>query len=261
MKKILILLICIFAFSALVSAQDKKEIKKEEKKVIIIKTTDDDGKLTTKVIEGDDIKDGAIWIEEVGDSIKVDVKIDDDGSGKTIMKKIVIPEGHKDGEVFFFTDEMKDCKHAKKDLKCLKQDLKACMDKLPPFENKAKLGVYIEDFNGNVKVTKVIENSAAYSVGIFEGDVITEIDDKKITNTEELIREVGSHKPGEMIEIELKRNGKSKEFNVRLHGSDPMGMDILKKHSIIRTEDIGKEIEIEIEKELEKIKELKKKED
>ena len=253
MKKILILLVCIFAFGTMVSAQDKKDIKKEEKKVIIIKTTDDDGKLTTKVIEGDEINDGAIWIEELGDSIKIDVKIDDEGSGKKIVKKFIIPEGMGKDEFEFFMNEMPECKLAHKDKKCSKQELKACLDKMPPFENKAKLGVYIEDFNGNVKVTKVIENSAAYSVGIFEGDVITEIDDKKITNTEELIREVGNHKPGDMIEIELKRNGKNKEFNVRLHGSDPMGLGIMKKHAIIRTEDIEKEVE----KELEKIKELK----
>ncbi|MGE5354645.1 MAG: PDZ domain-containing protein [Deltaproteobacteria bacterium] len=253
MKKILLLMVCIFAFANIVAAQDKKEIKKEEKKVIIIKTIDDDGKEMTKVIEDGDIKDGAIWIEELGDSINIDVKIDKDGEGKRIVRKFAIPDAMGKDEIDFLISDMPECKLGKKDKKCSKQDMIKCHGMVPNFENKAKLGVYIEDFNGNVKVTKVIENSAAYSVGIFEGDVITEIDDKKITNTEELIREVGSHKPGDMIEIELKRNGKTKEFNVRLHGSDPMGLGIVKKHSIIRSEDIEKEVE----KEMEKIKELK----
>ena len=240
MKKNLILLVCVFFFGTLVSAQENKEIKKEEKKIIIIKKTDDDGKLTTKIIEGDDLKDGAIWIDELGDSIKIDVDIDKFDGSKKITKTIVIQDGDEEEEVLFFSDDMPDCKHPKQNKKCLKHDFRPGMGIIPPFENKAKLGVYIEDFSGGVKVTEVIENSAAYSVGIFPGDVITEIDDKKMTNTEELIREVGNHQPGDMIEIELKRNGKNKEFNVRLHGQDLKKMQFEKQFKKMRFQDADK---------------------
>lgn len=212
MRKILLFLMFAVTFTTFISAQDKKEIKKEEKKVVIIKTIDDDGKSTVKVLKDDEIKDGAIWIEEMGDSVRIDVNVDNIDGTKKISKTIVIPEGMEEKEKIEIEKTLED------NFMRNGFNFSSRGNFDSRFENKARLGIYIEDFNGAVKVKEVIENSAAYSVGIFAGDVITEIDDKKITNSEELIREVGNHQAGDFIEIELKRNGKEKEFTVRLHG-------------------------------------------
>ena len=225
MKKILFLLLTVFFSGTLLSAQETNDTKKEEKKVIIIKTMDDDGKMTTKVLEGDDLDDESVWIEELGDSIKVTVDIDDMDGKKVIRKKIMCNGERNTEKEFYFSGEQDRCRHPKPECKMEKPGFNWQERFSGPAENKARLGVYIEDFNGAVKVTDVIENSAAYSVGIFAGDVITEINDKKITNTEELIREIGTHNPGDFIEVELKRNGKKKEFDVRLHGNNKMNFE------------------------------------
>lgn len=243
MRKILLFIMFAFAFTSIISAQDKKEIKKEEKKVVIIKTIDDNGKSTVKVLKDDEIKDGAIWIEEMGDSMKIDVNVDKIDGTKKITKTIVIPDGMKEEEFHFFNEDLLDEKNMTEGPHCKKLAFKHGIEGCHPAPRKARLGVYVEDFNGAVKVKDVIENSAAYSVGIFAGDVITEIDDKKITNTEELIREVGNHNAGDFIEIELKRNGKEKEFNVRLHGQEPDLFEMDKKmcKPFFKVEEIEKE--------------------
>ncbi len=218
MKKSIFTIICLFLFIGFISAQDetKKEIKHE--KTVIIKTVDNDGKVTTKIITGDgvEMEEGKFKIQEIGDSISIKIEIDEENGSQKIRKVFVVPKGYKgEHENFDFHHfeglDSDKCKKVKKHDFFINLDSKS--------SNKALLGVHIEDNKNGVKVTEVVKNSSAYSVGILAGDVITKINDNKMTNKEELIREIGEQNPGDIIKIKLKRNGKTKKFNAKLQGN------------------------------------------
>lgn len=235
MKRLFAALFIISFFAGFAFAQEEQEVKKEIEKKIIIKIVDEDGTITTKILEGEDamIEDEDIIIR--GDSIKIEVEVDEDSGETKIIKQIIIP-GMEDIDIDFegLEDLEKNIQIFEFDGHDLPEPHMFWMEggehPHEGFKNmlffdgedskKAKLGVYIEDAEKGVKVKEVIENSSAYSVGILAGDVITHIDGKKMTNTEELIREVGLHEVGDMIKIKLKRNGKTKKFTARLQGNN-----------------------------------------
>lgn len=65
-------------------------------------------------------------------------------------------------------------------------------------------------------VAQVVNGSAAQYAGIIEGDVITEVDGKKIANYEDLKEALKFTKVGDAIAIKVNRNGTIKTFNTRL---------------------------------------------
>lgn len=218
MKKSIFTIICLFLFIGIISAQEETKKQKKVEKTVIIKTVDNDGKVTTKIMKGDEavMEEGKFLIQEIGDSITIDIEITEENGTKKIKKSFIVPDGNKGENKNFDFHHFNGLDSDK----CKKQDIHDHFMKFGNKSgNKALLGVHIEDNKDGVKVTKVIENSSAYSVGILAGDVITKINNKKMTNKEELIREVGEHNPGDMIEIKLERNGKSKKFNARLQGN------------------------------------------
>jgi len=82
-----------------------------------------------------------------------------------------------------------------------------------PQGNGAFLGVEFEKTSDNegVRVTKVIEGSAAEVMGLEEGDVILGINGEDITNGD-LASALRAYKPGDVVELEIKRKRRSKEI-------------------------------------------------
>lgn len=76
-----------------------------------------------------------------------------------------------------------------------------------------KLGI---DFTEGIYVESVVNKSAAFEAGIQEGDIILEIDDKKIKQTSELLEKLGSQRPGDKIKLTIYRNGTTKELTAKL---------------------------------------------
>jgi len=74
-------------------------------------------------------------------------------------------------------------------------------------ELKVKEGAYVNE---------VVEESPADSVGIEEGDVITEFNGKKIELAEDLTKEVRETKPGTKVNLNANRNGEKKTFAVNI---------------------------------------------
>ncbi|MGI6590631.1 MAG: S1C family serine protease [Eggerthellaceae bacterium] len=75
-------------------------------------------------------------------------------------------------------------------------------------------------------VNSVVSGSAADQAGIEEGDIITKVDDTKISSSSDLLIAVRSHNPGDKITIELNRNGETKTVEVTLgEDSDSTGSD------------------------------------
>src|SRR5436305_541810 len=64
------------------------------------------------------------------------------------------------------------------------------------------LGILTEKATDGVKITSVVTGSAAEKAGLQKEDIITRIDDKKITSPEGLMDIVKSYKPGDNIKID-----------------------------------------------------------
>lgn len=77
----------------------------------------------------------------------------------------------------------------------------------------------LTDANGAV-VSQVESDSPAAKAGLKTGDVITELDGKKITGASDLQMDVGQKKPGTTIKLGLLRDGKSMTVPVTLEAMD-----------------------------------------
>ncbi len=73
---------------------------------------------------------------------------------------------------------------------------------------------------GAAQVMSVVEGSAADKAGIKEGDVITAVDGKPLTNSLELSTLIAAMKPGQKVEITLNRAGEEKTVTVTLGASE-----------------------------------------
>lgn len=65
----------------------------------------------------------------------------------------------------------------------------------------------------------IVPGGAAAKAGLKAGDIITEIDGRAITSSDELIVAIRSHNVGEKIEVTYKRNGVSKTVTLTLSAS------------------------------------------
>ncbi len=92
---------------------------------------------------------------------------------------------------------------------------------------RALMGVEISDVTADVaekyKINKVegvfvanVNEGGAKDAGIEPEDVIISIDGVKVNSTAELQEQVGKHRPGDVINVEIKRDNKKKQFNVTL---------------------------------------------
>lgn len=78
-----------------------------------------------------------------------------------------------------------------------------------------QLKAYFEVENG-VLIEKVLEDSPAEKAGLKAGDVITQINDRKIEDYRDLVRTVNYYDPGESVEIKYTRKGSIKSVKVEL---------------------------------------------
>lgn len=83
-------------------------------------------------------------------------------------------------------------------------------------EVRAQLGVLTQANEKGVEVVDVTEPSGAAKAGIKKGDIITSVDDKKIENPETLVEYIRSKKPGDLIAINLLREGKKESTKATL---------------------------------------------
>ena len=93
---------------------------------------------------------------------------------------------------------------------------------------RAILGVSIQEINAelvkekNIKVIEGVyvselrEGGAAKDAGILVGDIILEVDGVKVNSPSELTEQINRYRPGDKVNVILKRNGKTKQFNVVL---------------------------------------------
>lgn len=90
--------------------------------------------------------------------------------------------------------------------------------------NRAFLGVLSEKSAKGALIKKITEGSSAEKAGLKAEDIITKVEDKKITSPEDLARAVRAYKPGDEIKIDYLRNGKKKDIKVKLGKTNDMSM-------------------------------------
>jgi Do/DeqQ family serine protease len=93
---------------------------------------------------------------------------------------------------------------------------------------RALLNVNIGDVNAEVAkkfnldkiegvfVGRVIAGGAADAAGIKENDVILSVDNVTVNSTAELQEQIGKHRPGDKVVVEIKRDNKRKPYTVTL---------------------------------------------
>ncbi|MFW6129365.1 MAG: PDZ domain-containing protein [Candidatus Aminicenantaceae bacterium] len=82
---------------------------------------------------------------------------------------------------------------------------------------RGQLGIYIgKNEDDQVEIRDVEENSPADEAGLKKGDVVLEFEGKTINSTEMLAHEIRMRKPGDKVNIRIKRNDKEMNVMVKL---------------------------------------------
>ncbi len=76
------------------------------------------------------------------------------------------------------------------------------------------------DITEGVYIGEVYPGAAAEKGGIQNGDIITHIDQRKINSTSQLMAELSRHRPGEVVEVKINRNGSLIDLKLPLLNSD-----------------------------------------
>lgn len=101
-----------------------------------------------------------------------------------------------------------------------------------------------------VYIAGVTENGSAREAGILTGDVITHIDNVKVNSTSELLEMIGQRRPGDEVDIVIKRNNESLLYTLTLKNA--LGTtEIIQKDDISVASVLGATFEpiTEVEKE------------
>jgi Do/DeqQ family serine protease len=77
----------------------------------------------------------------------------------------------------------------------------------------------LDDIRG-VFVAEVVDEGAARAAGLRSGDVIMNIEGVPVNSTSELLEIIGQHRPGDKVNVAVKRNNKDLAFNVTLKNKD-----------------------------------------
>ncbi|MDG0963977.1 MAG: PDZ domain-containing protein [Opitutales bacterium] len=67
-----------------------------------------------------------------------------------------------------------------------------------------------------VKISEVVPQAAAYRAGLLEGDIITEIDNRRVKNQDSLIKIIGKKDPGDVVRVKVSRKTEIKKILVTL---------------------------------------------
>ena len=184
MKKIILLALAWPLFSYYPYAQEKQKdkTKSNSQEIIIIKSGDKEKKLTIET------KDGEVFI-----------------NGKPSSE-------YKDGDVNVIKQKFKSDRNF---LYTPRAGNFHLFDNAWE-KNKGFLGVTTEKADGGARITDVFKGSAAEKAGLKEGDIITKIDDKNITDEDDVFDAVNAHKPKEDVTIFYKRDGKAGDVKATL---------------------------------------------
>ena len=91
--------------------------------------------------------------------------------------------------------------------------------------NKAYLGIYLDQAEEGVRVSRVIEGSAAEKGGLQNGDVIVAIGGDITENSDQLVEAISRHEPGDAVEVVYLRNGEKLTTTTTLTSKEAVESD------------------------------------
>jgi serine protease Do len=86
------------------------------------------------------------------------------------------------------------------------------------------LGVGLEEAEGGAKVKSIMPSSPAAKSGLKVDDIVTQVNKKKILDSESLINAIGRHKPGAEITLKVRRGEEKLELKATLARRPPFLM-------------------------------------
>ena len=162
----------------------------------------ENGELTEEpvnvLIDGDKI---IINGEEVGEN---DPRINGQGKNGVILKRMMTPRGN--------SKENKIVEGKPLDLNI--DDVLSFAT--PAQSNAAFLGVISEDNELGAKINEVSEGSPAEKAGLKKDDIITNVNDEKITGPKDLYDAIGRYKPSDKVQISILKNGAKTKLTAEL---------------------------------------------
>lgn len=218
MKKISIALLAlgILPFSGM--AQDDKK----EKEVIIEKKIDGDKKQKKEtqeiVIRQNGDKEIKLKVEIDGDNITINGKPMSEFKDKDITinkRKMIIADGDNVMSWNFNSDGNDWEKWGETFGENFSRNFNGNWDDEAESDG-AFLGVTTENDKEGAKITGVTKGSAAEKAGLLKDDIITKVDEEKISGPEVLSDVIGFKKPSDEVKVTYKRNGKSKTITATL---------------------------------------------
>ena len=78
------------------------------------------------------------------------------------------------------------------------------------------LGVHTQRHSEGIEVLEVVGESAAAKAELVPGDIILSVEGNPINDTDEFAAAISSYRPGEMVQLSLRRAGKTIEREIRL---------------------------------------------
>jgi serine protease Do len=173
--------------------EEKKENDTEEEKINVL-------------IEGDKI---IINGEEVEEN---DPRINGQGKNGIILKRMQEPDKNKkrsiivEGQPLDMNGEF---------------DVNGLTLASPVKTNAAFLGVISEENELGAKINEVSEGSPAEKAGLHEGDIITNINDIKISGPKDLYEAIGKFKPADKVQISILKKGIKTKLTAELAKAKP----------------------------------------
>ena len=214
-----ILSLLLVAQSGILSAQEEKptEIKKENKKVVVIQKQDKDGKITEERFETENGEFSPEAKQKMKE-LKMDMKESEDGENITIEISEERTSEHKKGSGPAWVRKGKQGKKGFASPPEVRREImeRQMQKKQNAPENKAVLGVEIDDTRYGVRIAEIISGSAAESSALRRGDVILKINDSYIFSADGLLEALHPFNPGEKVKVRYLRDGKEKSTSVVL---------------------------------------------
>ena len=248
-KKIFIASLILIAFAAKVVAQvnvETPKAKKDEK--IVIKKIGKGKKGEKPTIVADEIiivdnnadeklsdddrnikKEKRITIMVDGDNITINGKPVDQLSNED-MKMLKGKANHLGAVAPFIQGTIKGTSD---DGGHFNGNFKIPQDEFLKEPNAALLGVTTEKNEKGVVIISVSKGSAAEIFGLKKGDIITKINEDKITSSEDLMKAIGKYKPKDFVKITHIRD------NLTLTGEVALGMNEVQQSRVFRWNDIN----------------------
>lgn len=150
------------------------------------------------LIDGDKI---IINGEEVAEN---DPRINGQGKNGVILKKMVTPGKNNKGNKLV-------------EGKPLDMNIDDVLTFAAPAQsNAAFLGVLSEENELGAKINEVSEGSPAEKAGLKKDDIITNVNDEKITGPKDLYEAIGKYKPSDKVQISILKNGTKTKLTAEL---------------------------------------------